>query len=350
MSLLRVASISLASLVGIVVGVLLDSIYLNPIVYIRAEQDLKQPKRRKYPPQVNLFNKQELVHKNAQLKTSNAPNQTKLPVIYFSHGAPWTLFDKNDEAGLWMRKFGLEYLHPLQPKSILIMSAHFKSEKKHFLISNNPAPKTDPESYKACFPHYGAPGNKELAETICQMLNDGGLDCNLNQQHGYDHGMWVLLEQLFPEENIPVIMLSVANYANINILKHFELGKILEPLREQGVLIIGSGSLTHNLDRYRRSYFDLEEMELEEWNIGFDEWVTDIVTNKNVTERNEALLNFAKHPFTKHAHPNGNYEHFLPLLMVIGASSANHSDENKGKKIYSGFCDHLSMSAFEFHM
>lgn len=183
--------------------------------------------------------------------------------------------------------------------------------------------------YALQYPVHGAP---QLASEVLGLLSSAGFDSAIDSGRGLDHGAWVPLRYLKPAADVPVLQVSLPH--DIDAAGALRLGQALAPLREQGVLIIGSGSLTHNLYEFRQHISDPEYAQT------FADWVADAVARGDVT----ALVNYREQaPHAARAHPSE--EHYLPLLVAIGAS---HPDESR--RLVKGGMTHgvLSMDSFGF--
>lgn len=234
----------------------------------------------------------------------------KMPAIFIGHGSPMNALANNDFTK------HLEVLGQTlpTPKKILMISAHWMTKGLELQASSNPKMIYDfygfPEAlYKINYP---APGDASLAEKV---KNDLTLyQAKLDHDWGFDHGSWSVLHHMYPKANIPVVQLSL-NQNFMNLRDHLTLAKQLNKLRNEGVLIIGSGNIVHNLRQITRN----ETAPVMEWAHEFDELI-----KKSIIENNlEQLLaeDPSKHSQWKMAHPS--IEHYLPLLYVLGAADPN---------------------------
>lgn len=179
---------------------------------------------------------------------------------------------------------------------------------------------------------YPARGEPQIASRICGLLQAAGLDAAIDARRGIDHGAWVPLRYLKPAADVPVLQVSMPHA--LDAAGALRLGQALAPLREHGVLIIGSGSLTHNLYEFRQHIND------PEYALAFADWVAAAVARGDV----DALLDYRERaPHALRAHPSE--EHFLPLLVAMGASDGSESRRLiEGGMIYRV----LSMNSFGF--
>jgi 4,5-DOPA dioxygenase extradiol len=179
---------------------------------------------------------------------------------------------------------------------------------------------------------YTPPGAPELAADTARLLADAGFEVTLDASRGLDHGAWVPLRYLFAQADVPAFQVSLP--ADMDPASALRLGQALAPLRERGVLVIGSGSLTHNLYEFRQHISDPEYAQ------AFADWVGQAVDRGDV----DALVDYrARAPHAARAHPT--QEHYLPLLVALGAS---HADEPRGLVAGGMTYGVLSMDSFGF--
>lgn len=236
---------------------------------------------------------------------------TTLPSLFISHGAPTLAIDDSPA-----HRFLLELGATLpRPKAILVASAHWESMGGP-AVSLAPQPETihdfggfPAELYEI---HYPAPGAPELAGAAATLLEQAGMSVKRSAARGLDHGAWVPLRLMYPQADIPVAQISVVRGASPAV--HRRMGEALAGLREEGVLIVGSGGLTHNLYEFRGHSIAAE---VPSWVSEFDEWM------KARLDGNEyqALLDYrARAPHAARNHPSE--EHLLPLFVAMGAAGA----------------------------
>jgi 4,5-DOPA dioxygenase extradiol len=232
-----------------------------------------------------------------------------MPTIFVSHGAP-TLAIEPGQAGAALAELGRTLP---RPDAILVVSAHWESRSP--LVSSAPKPETIHDF--GGFPEplyrieYSAPGAPDLAKRVKQLLDAAGLDTGLDPRRGLDHGAWVPLLFLFPDADVPVTQLSIQSH--LDPTHHYRIGEALRPLTPEGVLVIGSGSLTHNLFEFRS-----RPGETAPYVRKFQEWVKQSLEAKDVAE----LLDYRRRaPDAVRAHPTD--EHLLPLFVALGAAGEN---------------------------
>jgi 4,5-DOPA dioxygenase extradiol len=235
-----------------------------------------------------------------------------LPVLFVSHGAP-TFALEPGLAGPRLTDVGRQ-LPPVE--AVLVVSPHWATNGEVRVAATG-----HPETMHdfGGFPrelyglHYAATGHPALAKRTALLLGEAGFNAVLDPSRGLDHGAWVPLSYLFPEAQVPVFQVSLP--LPLDTAGALALGRALAPLREQGVLIVGSGSLTHNLYEFR-SHGSHEEPYVRE----FTQWVRDAVVRGDV----QRLIDYERlAPHASRAHP-GN-DHFLPLLVALGAAAPGDS-------------------------
>jgi len=231
----------------------------------------------------------------------------RLPSLYISHGSPMTALQPG-QVGLRLAELAADLP---RPRAIVIASAHWLSDLPH--VGAHPQPPTIhdfggfPEAlYQIRYP---APGDPVLAAQVLQRLQDAQLDAHLDVRRGLDHGAWVPLRLLFPDASIPVVPISLQPQRGP--VHQLALGRALAPLRDEGVLLIGSGSITHNLHDFG-TYQDGKEAPYVRPFIG---WVEQRLAASDV----DALLDYRRQaPYAARAHPTD--EHLQPLHFAMGAA------------------------------
>lgn len=253
----------------------------------------------------------------------------KLPSLFISHGAP----DLPIRAGS-TQDFLRQLFQTLPaPEAILAISAHWLTAQPTVTKTVQPETLYDfggfpPQLYELRYP---ALGNPELADAIAATLTQAGFLTQTNTKRGYDHGVWTPLILADPNGQIPVTQLSVQPHATPE--HHFRIGKTLASLREQGVLIIGTGGATHNLWAFGSSY----EAAPPDWAVAFDNWLASAIAQNDIP----SLLNYRQlAPHAAQNHPTE--EHLLPLFGALGAGGP-------GRQIHQGFTyGAFSMAAYAF--
>jgi len=231
-----------------------------------------------------------------------ATNTSKLPALFISHGAP-TLAIEQSATTSALARIGQNLP---KPRAIVIMSAHWQSAKLE--ISSNPQPKTwhdfsgfSPELYDIQYPATGQPA---LAETLAQQLTTRGITCSVNPVRACDHGVWAPLRHLYPEADVPIIQISLPQH--YDSIACYQLGAQLAHLRDEQILVIGSGNITHNLQalRWEADSIDQAAKAFKQWLL--QQLKIDIPT----------ALDWQQYPDYKDIHPSD--EHLLPLFFALG--------------------------------
>ncbi len=235
------------------------------------------------------------------------PGSPRMPVLFVGHGSPMNAVEDNG----WSR--GFKALAPLlpRPRAILAVSAHWYV--RGTFLTSNLRPETihdfggfPPALYEVEYP---APGDEALAERVAHIL--GGYGAGLRSDWGLDHGTWSVLLHVFPRADIPVVQLSVDSGRRPQ--DHLRIGRALAPLREEGVLMMASGNIVHNL-RHAFSQWDASAPETPSWAEAFDGEVARALEQHDGDFLARALETDAG----RKAHPTP--DHYLPLLYAEGAS------------------------------
>jgi 4,5-DOPA dioxygenase extradiol len=229
------------------------------------------------------------------------------PSLFISHGAPTFALDPG-RLGLNLRAVAARMP---DVKAILVVSAHWQSRAARVMTTPEPETIHDfggfaSDLYLLEYPAAGAP---EVASQAGRILAAQGFLVGEDNQRGLDHGAWVPLLHLYPDAELPVFQVSMPY--DLNTVEAWRLGRALGPLRKQGILIVGSGSLTHNLYEVRQNGTKGESYARE-----FAEWIRAAVLAKDA----DRLIRYRREaPHAERAHPTE--EHFLPLLVALGAST-----------------------------
>ncbi|MBO9518725.1 MAG: 4,5-DOPA dioxygenase extradiol [Porphyrobacter sp.] len=234
---------------------------------------------------------------------------TKMPALFVGHGSPMNTLERNGFTDAW-RAFGRQLP---RPKAILVISAHWYFGAT--AVTAMARPRTIHDFYgfpQALFDFdYPAPGDPDLAGEIVELVKPNwvGLD---RDQWGLDHGTWSVLAHLYPEADIPVVQLSLNALRPLDY--HLDLARRLAPLREQGVMILASGNVVHNLSLLKWNEPDLAY----DWAERFDDAVV-----AQITQDPDNILSLAEHPDFPSAVPTP--DHFIPLLYTAGLAAADSS-------------------------
>lgn len=266
-------------------------------------------------------------------------NPSRQPALFIPHGGGPCFFMDWNPADTWlgMGNFlrSVAGTLPQKPSAIVMVSAHWMEPE--FRVTGHARPELIYDYYG--FPQhtyeltYPAPGAPQLAEQLVQTLNAEGLAAAVDPERGFDHGMFIPLKLVFPAADIPVVQLSLR--ADLDPEAHLALGRALAGLRDENILIIGSGMSFHNMRAYGDARFSSVSDE-------FDAWLTRAVEGP-AQERDGLLRDWAKAPQAYQCHPRGHEEHLIPLLVAAGAGGGE-----PGRRIYSERVMQTTISAFRF--
>lgn len=265
--------------------------------------------------------------------TASSPSTTdRLPVLFVSHGSPMFALEAG-ETGPALTRWGqaLRQRHP-GLRGVVILSPHWMAHGVEVMAHAQPPTWHDfggfpPALYRLQYP---APGAPVLAQQVQARLAQAGIAATLNPERPLDHGAWVPLMHLLPQADVPVVQLALPVDADARAV--YALGQALQDLRSQGVLLVGSGSMTHNL----REFFG-GERQAASYVVEFSRWVEQQVQAGAI----DALLDWQlQAPHALRAHPTD--EHFLPLYFALGAG-AGSTPQYLSREVMYGM---LAMDAF----
>lgn len=247
-----------------------------------------------------------------------ATKGARMPVLYVPHGGgPWPFVEmgipKADVANLVGYLESLRHVTTTPPKALLVVSAHWEEPVPTVMTGARPPILYDyygfpPASYAITWP---APGDPALSARVRALLDGAGFRTAANGDRGFDHGTFIPMKVTYPGAEIPTIQLSLLS--SLDPAEHLRMGRALAPLRDEGVLIVGSGMSFHNL----RAIGDPRAGDIAE---AFDGWLREAATLEP-SRRDERLVEWKAAPRARAAHPRE--EHLLPLMVVAGAAMAD---------------------------
>ncbi|RDX57681.1 4,5-DOPA dioxygenase extradiol, partial [Mucuna pruriens] len=257
-----------------------------------------------------------------------------MDTFYISHGSPMLAIDESIQAKKFLESWKKD-VFTQRPTAILVISAHWETEFPAVNVVNSindtiydfrNFPK---QLYQLKYP---APGAPQLAKRVKELLLKSGFSrVDEDTKRGLDHGAWIPLLMMYPEADIPVCQLSLQSH--LDGTHHYNMGKALAPLKDEGVMIMGSGSAVHNSHIPSRS-------PVAPWAIEFDDWLKDALLEGRYEDVNHYEQ---KAPHAKLAHPWP--EHFYPLHVAVGAAGEN----SKAKVIHSSIeLGSLSYASYQF--
>lgn len=265
-----------------------------------------------------------------------AESPSRLPSFFLPHGAGPCFFMDWHPPDAWDRMAGylknLAETLPARPRAVLVVSAHWLAPA--FTVTGGAAPELifdyhgfPAHTYRLTYP---APGDPALAARVVDLLQGAGLAAEADAGRGFDHGVFIPLKLVMPEAEVPVVALSLR--ADLDPAAHLAAGRALAPLRDEGVLILGSGMSFHNMRGYGDPRFTAPSE-------AFDSWLTEAVADP--AARGAALAAWADAPGGLQSHPRGQEEHLLPLMVAAGAGGP-------GRRDFSDRVMEVALSAFRF--
>jgi aromatic ring-opening dioxygenase catalytic subunit (LigB family) len=272
-------------------------------------------------------------------ESDNTADSVQMPTLFVPHGAgpcffmEWNPVDAWDKMAAFLK--GIAATLPRRPRAIVLVSGHWLEEQVKVTASANPELIYDYSGFPAHTYElrYPAPGDPLLAARLVGLLGQAGIEAGEDQQRGYDHGVFIPLKLMFPDAEVPVLQLSLRS--DLDARAHLEIGRAIAPLREQGVLIVGSGMSFHNM----RGYGDPRFAPISD---EFDRWLSEAVES-SPAQREAALQQWAEAPAARLCHPPRAEEHLLPLLVAAGAGATS-----PGRKIFSDRVMYTTLSAYQF--
>jgi len=266
----------------------------------------------------------------------NAP--PRMPALYIPHGAgpcffmDWNPPDVWNRMSDWLR--GAMATLPACPSAILMVSAHW--EEPRFTVGDAPSPGLLFD-YSGFPPHtyqfeYAPGGSPALAQRVRMLLAGAGLPEGADSHRAYDHGMFIPLMLMAPEADIPVVQLSLRN--GLDACEHEAVGRALQPLRDEGVFIVGSGMSFHNMRGYGKPQYGPVSQR-------FDDWLSQAIAIADPEARGVTLAAWDQHPDGRPSHPRE--EHLIPLMVIAGAGGTS-----QGRRVFSDRVMETTVSAFQF--
>lgn len=264
----------------------------------------------------------------------------RLPTLFIPHGGGPCFFmepmpgmpaDTWDQMAAYLR--AIPQAVGQRPKAVLVVSGHWECEQATVLNTDN---------YDLLYDYYGFPehtynltypahGSAAVASRVRELLGQSGIDTDEQHERGLDHGVFIPFKLIYPEADIPIVQISLLH--SLDPAAHFAMGKALAPLRDEGVLIVGSGLSYHNLRDFFRPDATSNAV-----SANFNTWLGNAVTAEPA-EREQLLNNWRQAPNARDCHPRS--EHLIPLMVVAGAAAndtgyISYNDKIMGKSV-SGF-------------
>ncbi len=267
---------------------------------------------------------------------------TRLPTLFIPHGGgPCFFMDPPmGPPGTWDRMAahlrGIDASLGARPQAVLVISGHWEAPRPTVHVGSNPSLLFDyygfPEdTYRLTYPVAGAPA---VAARVRALLDGASFAADTEAERGLDHGVFIPFKLVYPDADVPIVQLSLRQ--DLDPAAHIAIGRALAPLRDEGVLIVGSGMSFHNL----RAFFT-RDATVQSAGERFDAWLTEAVEQADPAERDARLSHWDAAPGAHAAHPRA--EHLMPLMVAAGAA-----DGDAGRRTYSDRVFGLPQSAFQF--
>lgn len=264
-------------------------------------------------------------------------SSTRFPTLFVSHGGgPWPFVDGMREMFARTAEAfrALPAGLPARPKAVLVITGHW--EAAQFSVSTSAQPPMDYD-YSGFPAHtytlqYPAKGSPELAARVTELLAGGGIACKADPARGYDHGTFVPLGLMYPQADMPIVLLSMKS--GYDAAEHFRVGEMLAPLRDEGILIVGSGLTYHNM----RGFGSPASTQVA---AAFEQYLHRAVTQSDPAVRRQMLLDWEQAPAARQAHPRE--DHLIPLMVVAGAAGSD-----PGERILLDHVMAVDMASYQF--
>ena len=263
----------------------------------------------------------------------------RLPTYFISHGGgPWSYMQGEFRKNFDQLEAALKEI-PGQigtvPKAVLVISGHWEAPAFSVMTSAAPPMVYDYSGFpeETYHIHYRAPGSPAIAQRVQDLLKTAGIAVATDDNQGFDHGTFVPLSVIYPKADVPVLQLSLQQDCDPET--HIKVGRALAPLREEGVLIIGSGLTYHNLRDFGPAAHEVSK--------AFDDWLQQTLCNSTPEQRAQRLIDWEQAPSARQAHPHE--DHLLPLMVAVGAAY-----EEAGECVYheEDFFGGIAVSNFRF--
>jgi aromatic ring-opening dioxygenase catalytic subunit (LigB family) len=244
----------------------------------------------------------------------------------------WDPPDTWNKMAAWLK--GLADSIGPAPRAIVVVSGHW--EEPEFTVSTNPQPPLvydysgfPPHTYELKYP---APGAPAVAQQVRDLLGQAHIPSKSDPQRGFDHGVFIPFKLIYPNADVPIVQLSLQS--GLDPAAHIAAGRALQPLRQQGILIAGSGMSYHNMRGFRAGGVIPASDQ-------FDAYLTEAVSSPDPKVRNQKLIQWSQAPAARAAHPSE--EHLLPLMVAAGAAG-----EDLGHRIFTDRAMGATVSAYQF--
>jgi aromatic ring-opening dioxygenase catalytic subunit (LigB family) len=223
---------------------------------------------------------------------------------------------------------------PQKPKAVLVITGHWEASEFSVSTSERPPMDYDYSGFPAHTYHlqYPAPGSPALAARVTELLAVGGITCRQDANRGFDHGTFVPLGLMYPNADMPIVLLSMKS--GYDAAEHLRVGQLLAPLREEGVLIVGSGLTYHNM----RGFGNPASTTVA---AVFENYLNEAVTQPDAAVRDKMLVDWQQAPSARQAHPRE--DHLIPLMVVAGAAGSD-----RGERVFVDHVMAVDMANYQF--
>ncbi|GAM28213.1 hypothetical protein SAMD00019534_113890, partial [Acytostelium subglobosum LB1] len=248
-----------------------------------------------------------------------AIHNERFPTLFINHGAPNMILDKTDKTTIFLTNYQANAAHS-KPRAILIVSAHWEAKEFTITTGKHVKPIHDFYGFEELMyqMEYTANTSPELITRLDGLFKHGNITLKHDDKQGLDHGAWTILKMMYPNADVPIVQLSLQH--NLDGDLHYRVGQLLQPLRDEGVLIIGSGSTLHNLRLLFSGAATQHEHPIKQFETWIQATLTAPLPDGNGEDRQQRLLKFRSAPSFQLAHPRE--EHFIPLMVPAGAGNA----------------------------
>jgi aromatic ring-opening dioxygenase catalytic subunit (LigB family) len=260
-----------------------------------------------------------------------------MPAIFLSHGGgPWPYVESmRAKFAHTEREFRvLPQRLPAKPRAVLVVSGHWEASQFTISTAKQPPMEYDYSGFPAHTYHvqYPAPGLPALASDVGKLLDTAGFEHREDPRRGFDHGTFVPLVLMYPQADVPVVMLSLKN--TLDAAEHIRVGEALAPLRDAGILIMGSGLTYHNMRGFGRRESSAVANE-------FEAYLDAAITAPDPRRRDQMLVEWQSAPSARQAHPRE--DHLIPLMVVAGAAG-----DDVGRVMFVDHVMEVAMASYEF--
>ena len=306
------------------------------------------------------------------LRSHRAMHSDRVPVVFVSMGDVMHTLDPMDPTQKRLAQVGAQINSQNELKAVVVVSACWTTEKKH-CITTTPIPTTmhDHPCENMMDFDYPVPGCPHIAADIRRRLNEVDIGCTQDAKRGLDHGAWLALHCLFPdpEDCPPVCQLSLLEGYETG--EHLDMGKALDELRDEGILIVGVGNAVSSRRQFELSFIKNFKMAffratswsqdtrdkqrlipiamkcVTDWSEEFDVWLTCLIESTQGETRNTMVMEYKRHPLAALAHPT---DHMMcPLIFCLGAATLGGDDPDcMGRRVHNSFQHSISLSAYTF--